>query len=388
MTKETIRKILTRDFILVTFAQFAFLGVYNILVPTLPIYLVKSGSGEVEIGIIVGVFFVSALILRPFVGKALLRTPEKTYMLAGGILFIVTCSGFFIAPPFWPLFFLRLFQGIGLALFHTACYTFAVNISPKEHVGQSLGYFFLANNISMALFPSVGMFLINDFGFPALFLTCVGLSLSTTLISGKLTRRVVAREPSDDKDEFLSWKSIPPSVVNFLINFVWGGINAFFPLYALSHGVSNSGLFFTAIAAMLFLGRIFGGKILDVHSRDRIVLVLIGLSILSMALLAVSKTLTMFILVGVIWGLGNSLLAPAVLTYVLDRAGDSRGPAMGMFLLISDLGLGLGSVIMGVVIRLSSYSIMFLGLAFVGVINLVYFHLFVRKRGPRPPQSS
>ena len=176
--------------------------------------------------------------------------------------------------------------------------------------------------------------------------------------------------------------------VNFLIFIVWGALSTFFPLYALSHGVSNSGLFFTAVAAMFFLGRAFGGKILDVYSRDRIVPVLIGLSILSMALLAFSRNLTMFILVAMIWGIGNALLAPAVLTYVLDRTSPSTGPAMGMYLLISDLGLGLGPVIMGVIISLSNYSIMFLCLAFVGVINLAYFHFFVRRKGSHPSLSS
>jgi len=37
-------------------------------------------------------------------------------------------------------------------------------------------------------------------------------------------------------------------------------------------------------------------------------------------------------------------------------------------------------VIMGLVISLSSYPVMFLCLAFTGVINLIYFYLFVGKR--------
>ena len=68
MTTQTIRKIFTREFILGIFSQFVFISVFYILIPTLPIYLLRSGSQEAEIGVLIGVFFVSALALRPFVG--------------------------------------------------------------------------------------------------------------------------------------------------------------------------------------------------------------------------------------------------------------------------------------------------------------------------------
>ncbi len=59
---------------------------------------------------------------------------------------------------------------------------------------------------------------------------------------------------------------------------------------------------------------------------------------------------------------------------------------MGTFLAITDLGASLGPVIMGIVIRSTSYSIMFLCLALTGFINLNYFYFFVRekRRGDTP----
>jgi MFS family permease len=382
MLTQTMRKILTREFILGFFAQFAFISVFYILIPTLPIYLLRSGCKEAEIGVLVGIFFVSALALRPFVGKALVRIPEKTFMIAGAVIFVLTSFAYLLAPPFWPFFLVRIVQGIGLALFHTASFTLIANISPEAHLGQSLSYFFLAPNVSLALLPSLGMFVINRFNFTFLFLTCLGLSLCALLITIKLKRRPVAplEDPSPQNGMLLSWKAIPPSIVNLLNFIMWGALTAFFPLYALNHGVTNSGLFFTVVAIMFFLGRAFGGKILDLYRRDKVIPLLLVMSLISMVILAFSKNLTMFILVAVIWGIGNALLTPAILAYVLDRAGSSKGPAIGMYMLLSDLGLGLGPVIMGIIIRLSSYPMMFLCLAFTGVINLIYFFFFVRKR--------
>jgi len=382
MTLQTMRRIFTRNFILGFFSQFVFISVFYILIPTLPIYLLRSGSGEVEIGVLIGVFFVSALALRPFVGRALLRIPEKNFMIAGAILFALTSVAYLWAPPFWPLFIVRAFQGVGLAFFHTASFTLIANISPEDHLGQSLSYFFLAPNISLALIPSLGMFLINRFSFNFLFLTCLGLSLFALLITLNLnTKPMVPLEKRPrQKDRLLSWKAIPPSIVNFLNFIMWGALTAFFPLYALNHGDTNSGVFFSVIAIMFFLGRAFGGKILDLYSRDSVIPLLLVLTLISMVILAFSKNLTMFIAVAIIWGIGNALLTPAILAYVLDRVGPSRGPGIGMYLLLSDLGLGLGPVMMGIVIRLSNYPTMFLSLAATGVLNLFYFYFFVRKR--------
>jgi hypothetical protein len=57
-----------------------------------------------------------------------------------------------------------------------------------------------------------------------------------------------------------------------------------------------------------------------------------------MAILAFSKTLPMFILVAVIWGIGNAFLVPTLVAYTIDLAGLSRGPAMGTFTALADFG--------------------------------------------------
>jgi MFS family permease len=375
--------VLTRDFILVFFAQFAFSFVFQSLIPTLPIYLSRLGSNEVEIGVLIGIFFFCSLVLRPFVGKALLRTPEKKFMITGSLLYALASLAYLLAPPFWPLLTVRVFQGIGFAFFHTASFTLIANISPETHRGQSLSYFALAMSISGALGPSVGIFLINHFSFTLLFLVCSGLSFCSLFITYRLGRRqVVPLQDSSIEDGFLlSRKALPPSVINSLSLFVWGALTAFFPLYAINHGMANPGLFFTTIAIMLILGRALGGKILDLYSREKVILPCLFTYILSMVILTFSKTLPMFILVAAIWGIGNAFLAPALMAYTLDRVGSSVGPAMGTFTAISDLGLTAGPVIMGIIIQSTSYPIMFLCLAFVGIINLNYFYFFVRKKG-------
>jgi MFS family permease len=383
MNPQTTPKILSRDFTLAFLAQFAFAFVFHVLIPTLPIYLSRLGSTEVGIGVLIGIFAVSSFILRPPVGRALLKIPEKKFMIIGALLFTLTSVAYLLAPPFWPFLIVRVFQGIGFALFHTASYTFVANISPQAHRGQSLSYFYLAFNISGALAPPFGMFLINHFSFTLLFLFCTGLSLCSLFIANKLGRKqdTPLQGSSIDDGFFLSRKGLPSSIIAFFSLFIWGALAAFFPLHATIHGVANPGIFFTTIAIMLVLGRALGGKILDLYSKERIILPCLITYIISMVILAFSKTLPMFILVAVIYGIGAAFLMPTLMVYTLDRGGSSLGPIMGTFQAIGDLGWSLGPAIMGVIIYTASYPIMFLCLALTGIINLSYFYFFVKRKG-------
>jgi MFS family permease len=72
-----VPKIFTRDFILTFLAQFAFVSVFFILIPTIPIYLQELGATKAEIGILIGVFGFFSLVLRPLVGRSLIRISEK-----------------------------------------------------------------------------------------------------------------------------------------------------------------------------------------------------------------------------------------------------------------------------------------------------------------------
>jgi MFS family permease len=374
------QKILTRDFILCFSAQLTFTSVFHILIPTLPIYLSRLGSTEAEIGVLIGALFVSSLILRPFVGRGLVKISERHFMIAGALIFALASVAYIIAPPFWPFLFVRFFQGIGIALFYTASSTFIANISPEAHRGQSLSYFYLAFNISFALAPAFGMFFINAFTFNLLFLLCLGISLSSLFLTTRLRKRQMEPvvDPSQQDEPFLSRETIPPAIMAFLAHVIWGALTAFFPLYSIQNGVANPGFFFAAYATVLILGRALGARILDLYSREKIIIPCLTTYIISMVVLAYSKTLPMFILVGVIWGSGNAFLMPTLVAYALDRATSSPGTVMGTYTAIADLGVALGPVIMGIILRFTSYPTMFLCLALVGVTNLSYFYFFVK----------
>ncbi len=386
----TTEKIFSRDFVLSFFAQFAFSSVFCILIPTIPIYLSRFEAKEAEIGLLVGIFSVSSLILRPFVGRALLTISEKKFMIAGAVIYVLSCLAYLIAPPFWPLFVARVFHGMGLALFSTASFTLVANIIPETNRGRLISYFYLAGNLSFALGPYFGMLVINRFSFTVLFLVCAGLSLGSLIITMKLGKDRVVPLGNDSLrvQTVVSREALPPAIIAFMLNIIWGTLSAFFSLYALRQGVPNPGIFFIFLAITIILGRTLGGKILDMYDRKKVIIPCLAAILVSLTTLTFSSTLPMFIVAAVILGTGWALLYPSLLMFAIESAGAGQGPAMATFTALADLGAGIGPMIMGVILEWTSYPIMLLCLSGVGGINFLYFFYAIRKKGRNLDQKN
>jgi predicted MFS family arabinose efflux permease len=383
VSRYAIKNILTRDFVFAFFALFTFVGAMYTLMPALPIYLERLGSSVREIGVLVGVFNVSALIFRLLVGVAFRRFSERTIMMSGALLFAITFFACLAVRPFWPFFVVRFFQGSAFSLLDTAALAFVVGIIPLAYRGQGLAAFMLAITLALALAPAFGMFIINRYDFTSLFLACAGLSLCAFFFSWKLQGPYRVRPEqgtSSARGSVLELKIIAPAIAGFLYNFLWGAVIAFVPLYAIKNGVNNPGYFFSSIAVMIIVGRVAGARILDTYSKEKVILTFIFVSMIAMILLSFSKTLPMFVLAGLLWGTGCAFFFPAMMAYAFDYAGSSGGPAVGTYRAVVDLGTALGPAVMGIIVSLTGYPVLFLSLAFTCLINLSYFQFYLRKR--------
>jgi len=376
------QRILTRDFVLNFLAQFAFSFVSFILIPTIPVYLSRFEAKAGEIGFLVGVLSVASLIPRPFIGRALSTIPERKFMIAGAVLYILSSVAYLFAPPFWPFFIVRILQGVGLAFFSTASVALIANITSENRRGQTISYYFLSFNFAFALAPYFGMVLINEFSFTVLFLVCTALSLCTLLITLKLRKmqHVPIESESMRNQPLFSREVLPSAIMAFLLNIIWGSLGAFFPLYALRHGVSNPGIFFAFVAIALILGRSLGGRLLDTYAREKVIIHCFIAIIISAVVLTFSTTLPMFILVAIIFGTGWAFLYPSLVVYAVENSGSARGPAMGTFMALADLGVGIGPMIMGLILERTNYPTMFIFLALIGVLNFLYFGYTIRTK--------
>jgi MFS family permease len=186
---------------------------------------------------------------------------------------------------------------------------------------------------------------------------------------------------STQHQPFFNRQVLPSSIMAFLLNVIWGSLGAFFPLYALRHGVSNPGIFFTFIAISLILGRSLGGRILDIYSREKVIIPCFIAIIISIVVLTFSTALPMFILVAIIFGTGWAFLYPSLVVYAVESSSSARGPAMGTFTALADLGAGIGPMIMGLILEWTNYPMMFIFLALIGAVNFLYFCYTIREKG-------
>jgi MFS family permease len=383
ISRHAMRAILTRDFTLAFLAFFAFLAASRSLLPTLPVYLEKLGSNEKEIGTLIGILGAASLISRLLAGAALARYSEKRVMIVGTVLSALVYLSYIVFRPFWSFLTVRFLEGISFACVDTAVIAFIVKVVPRTYRGQAIGYALLAPPLAMAISASSGVFLMNRYGSTVLFLSCAALSLCSFLFTSMLKggEKVQVDEVKSDSGSCpFNVTILVPAVVTFLINFSIGALFAFTPLYAVTCGVSNPGPFFSAIAVMLILGRALGGHILSTYDKERIVPAFILVLIASLLILPFARTLPAFVLSGALWGIGAAFVNPASMAYALEHAGSSGGTAVGTYQAMGDLGTALGPVIMGVVVSLAGYRRMYVCLALLCVMNIGYFHFFVRKR--------
>jgi MFS family permease len=384
ISPHSIRNILVRDYVLSFLAFFGFLSAFHALIPTLPIYLVRLGSNEREIGFLVGTASVTSLISRLLVGRMLLKHSERQLMIWGAALCTLSFLALIVFRPFWPLFIVRLVQGLALASVDTAVIAYAIRIVPVAYRARSISYFFVAPSLAMAISASSSVFVVNAYGFTVLFFACTGLSLCVVFVSCKLKAQETKPPVSISavkNDLLFERKIIAPAMVTFLLSFAWGGISAFFPLYSIECGVSNPGLFFSASAVMVVVGRLLGGSIFEKYRKETIIPGFTVVTTMALVTLAFSRTLPMFIVVGLLWGLASAFVYPASMAYALEYAGSSGGTAVATYQACFDMGLAFGPVTMGIMVPFTGYRVMFLFLAFTCLINLGYFQFYLRKKG-------
>ena len=378
---QTYHRVFNRKFVLVFIGQFAFSAVLQLLLPTLPIYLKKLGSTEIEIGILIGAFGAASVLLRPPVGKALVRLREKTLMMGGAVIYAVCSMAYVVVPPFWPLVSVRILQGAGFGLFATAATTYVVRMSEAGNRARILAHFSVAMNLASAIGPPIGMVIADRFGFIPLFLVCTAVSLCTLFVLAALGNNPKpAPQASIPHDSFLLSKTaLPPSIIGFIAIFIWGSLNTFYPLYARSLGVANPGLFFSVMATMLILTRTFGSRILDIPNRKIVIGSCIIITIAALLILWLSRTQLMFLVAALLWGTGHGFLFPSLLTLALERSGSSAALVVATVYAFSDGGLFLGPLAMGVVAQFVSYSAVFLSLSILSGMGLLYLAYFTRK---------
>jgi MFS family permease len=91
-------------------------------------------------------------------------------------------------------------------------------------------------------------------------------------------------------------------------------------------------------------------------------------------ILFIASSLPLFLLAGVIYGLGYGMAQPVLNALVISRApADRRGAANATFLCAMDMGGILGAVVWGIVAQLVGFSYIYIASSFLIVLAVILY---------------
>jgi len=384
--KDAVERLWTKDFLLVILMNLLLFFGFQMLLPTLPVYVLDLGGEESMAGLVIGIFTASAVLVRPYAGKLLDALGRKIVLVAGLIVFLVSVLGYNWAPTVMLLLLLRFIHGFGWGAASTATGTIAADIISRSRLGEGMGYFGLAGTLAMALAPLVGLSIIASFGFTTLFLFSAALVLLALVVVNFMTFMDISSEQGRQKVkpalfEKSAWR---PSLVMFFITMTYGAVVAFIALYAAQRQVENIGLFFTVYAITLTVSRPLAGRMADRLGVDKVVIPGIIFILLTMVVLAQAGSLAVFLLAGIIYGVGFGAVQPSLQALVVQNIPPTRrGAANGTFFSAFDLGIGAGSLIWGAVAQAVGYSQMYLWAIIPALLGLLTYHFLGRQVSPQ-----
>ncbi|MCM3670200.1 MFS transporter [Mesobacillus maritimus] len=380
-------KIWTKDFVLICFANFfIFLG-FQMTLPTIPLFVEHLGGNDQLIGLVVGIFTFSSLLLRPYAGHALETKGRKFVYLYGLLIFVISVGLFGFAGGIILLFLLRIIQGVGWGFSTTASGTIATDVVPASRRGEGLGYYGLSGNLALALGPTLGLALVGVLSFKALFLFCALLGLIAFIMATRIHYREVEK-PSvpvqKAKWDVYEKSALQPSLLLFFITVTFGGIATFLPLYSTQKGVMGIEWYFLLYALFLMISRTFAGQIYDRKGHRAVFIPGTTLILIAMLLLAwLPNSLTLFV-AAAFYGLGFGSIQPALQAWAVEKAPANRkGMANATFFSFFDLGVGVGAILFGQIGHLWGYSSIYLtsGIS-VLIAILLYISILMKNKQP------
>ncbi|KON88266.1 MFS transporter [Sporosarcina globispora] len=377
-------KIWSRDFVLILMSNFfIFLG-FQMTLPTIPLFVEKLGGNDQLIGMVVGIFTFSALLLRPFAGHTLETKGRRFVYLTGLAIFVVSVGSFGFVNSLIFLFLLRIVQGFGWGFSTTASGTIATDLIPANRRGEGMGYFGLSGNIALAFGPTLGLALAGVISFRLLFLICALLGLTALVLSSRIKYKQVEKQSVPLKRWDIYEKSaLRPSFLLFFITVTFGGIASFLPIYSAQKGIGGIHWYFLLFAIALMISRTFAGRLYDQRGHQAVFLPGAVLVLAAMFLLAWLPNSMIMYTAAILYGLGFGSVQPALQAWSVKEApANRRGMANATFFSFFDLGVGIGAMVFGQIAHLYGYSSIYMTAAgSVGISILLYIWILMTKRG-------
>ncbi|MFZ5595766.1 MAG: MFS transporter [Bacillota bacterium] len=374
----------TRNFLLICLANLAIFTSFYFLLPTLPVFVTDFLGGDPgNVGYIIGILSLTAVLVRPLSGYLLDALGRKKILILAVAAFALAMAAYIPVAGLAALLILRGLHGIAWGFTTTAAGTVAADVVPPSRRGEGMGYYGLSNTLAMAAGPSLGLFILNSAGFTVLFTASLAAALAGLAfslgISYRENRLPAAAEIS--LESLFEPKVFSLSGVMFFIAVGYGGIVSFITLYGKELGIKNAGTYFLVYALTLLVVRPAAGRLFDRKGPAGIMAAGFASILLAFVILFLAGGIGPFLLSAVAMGIGFGTVQPSAMAMAINRvAPHRRGAANGTIMSSFDLGIGLGSIILGAISNSAGLSNMYLSCSlFVIAAAAIFFLMALRQ---------
>ncbi len=384
-------KLWTRNYVLLILANLFSAFSFNMVSTILSKYLVALGVSLAFAGIIVGIFSITALVIRPVSGIVADRFSKRNILFLSNLMIGVSVLGYTVSRNVEVILFFRVLHGIAFGMSGTASVALCSEIIPRERTGEGIGYVGLGQILAVAVAPGLGIATTQYLGYSLTFVcSCVlaVISAMMLLLFDNQRRALPAEQPKLHKmwwKELVAKEALVFSIVNSVMSLNNGVVSAYILLFSEKLGIGSISGYFLVSAIVMFAVRPMAGRIMDRRGLAVLVYPAFAVGILAMFLHGVSTALWMLLVAAALKAVASSAIQSSLMAECINRAGAGRsGVASSTYYIGADIGQGLGPVIGGVLASAFGYSVMFY---FCGVVTLLggvlFFINHMAERGRR-----
>lgn len=347
----------------------------------LPLYMERHGMHRWEIGLVAGAFSLTSVFTRPWLGQRMDRQGRRLFFVVGSALLGLSALAFLVAPPELPwMALLRAVQGMAMAFYFTAIWTWMADLAPGDRLGEFLGLFGISGLLSGAAGPVVGEWALERGGFDSVFAAGALLMLGAAFLSQTLRDRMLAGD-GPPTEGFWRLVLVPALSGTMLASLGFGIASGTLLTFAAPFMTSGVGVFFTIYTCASVSVRLFAGRLADRIGAARVVAPALLCQAAGLALFSQHQGAGGILLAAaLVGGTGHGLIYPALSSLSVQRVGAARrGVGVSLFTAVIEIGVFLGATASGVLAHHAGYAWTFAAVG-VGVAGAAALHPLLEGR--------
>ena len=241
-------RLFTPAFIALSLAELAYFTAAGLTIPVTPLFAHGPlGATEVGVGLAVGSFSLTALILRPYAGRLSDRAGRRPLLVGGALGFAVVLALHAVVDSLPLLIGLRLLLGVAEAFFFVAGFAAVADLAPPGRAGEALSFNSLSLYLGVAFGPLVGQLLLETGGFAMAWLGGAALAVVAAGLAWRIPETASPTTGDAGPTPFFNRAALAPSVALFTGIVGMGGFFAFVAI----HAIENLGA--ADVSGVLFL---------------------------------------------------------------------------------------------------------------------------------------